>query len=136
MCTTTGRVVCPYCDRETQLMTGDILYGRKHFADKNFYVCKPCSAWVGCHPGTKVPLGIPANGELRANRAVVHGMFDPLWEAKARREKMSKAEARGKGYAWLAKQMGITDRRECHIGKFDLDQCRQAINILNEVKKR
>ncbi len=54
--------------------------------------------------------------------------FDPLWEAKVRRDGCSKGEARGRGYAWLAKQLEI-DRAGCHIGMFDEALCERVIEI-------
>lgn len=118
---------CPYCRSVSEKVHGGMIYQhRPDLAHKTFYRCEPCSAWVGCHPGTAVPLGRLANAELRAAKSAVHAAFDPLWKAKMRKENCSKHEARGKGYQWLASQLGI-EAKDCHIGMFDVGLCERAV---------
>ena len=115
---------CPYCERQSELVTGNIVY--QHRPDLKgiyFYLCKPCYAYVGVHPGTTTSLGNLADGELRAKRVDVHRLFDPLWKDKT----MSRQAA----YRWLSLQMGIKKKR-CHIGLFTTELCDQAIAILKE----
>jgi hypothetical protein len=40
----------------------------------------------------------------------------------------SKKDARHKAYKWLSEQMG-TDIKLTHIGMFDVEQCKQVIEI-------
>ena len=53
-----------------------------------------------------------------------HSAFDPLW-------KLGRMERRA-AYAWLAEQLGIRFQA-CHIGKFDVDRCKQVIEICRTV---
>jgi hypothetical protein len=84
-----------------------------------FWVCTPCDARVGCHPGTVTPLGTPADAELRAARNAAHAAFDPLWD--------SGELTRTRAYAWLAERMGMR-KEDVHIGHFDLAQCQRVVD--------
>jgi hypothetical protein len=122
-------VICDYCGVPAQLVTGTEVYPhRADLASKHFYLCRPCKAWVGCHPGTTDPLGRLADAQLRGWKSRAHATFDPLWKAKKNAEGISKGEARGKGYRWLAKQMGI-DPAKCHIGMFGVIECARVVEI-------
>jgi hypothetical protein len=112
-------VVCPYCGKPASLVVGRVIYPhRSDLADKPVWACLPCGAWVGCHPGTKRPLGRLADADLRKAKMAAHAAFDPLWRSGEMRRKAA--------YAWLAKQLGITGK-EAHIGMFDLATCRRVV---------
>lgn len=81
------------------------------------WACAPCQAWVGCHPGTFIPLGRLANESLRKMKSRAHAAFDPIWKEGS----MSRKRA----YRWLGDQLG-TDPSETHIGMFNEDQCHLA----------
>lgn len=130
--------ICLYCDREARLVTGTTIYPhRPDLIDKRFWLCSPCGAWVGCHPkankrgkgglgdGT-VPLGRLANAELRRAKQAAHAAFDPLWRSR----EMSRSDA----YKWLSKALGISPDN-CHIGWFDVDECRAVVAAINERRK-
>ena len=118
------RVKCPYCDRDAELITGDKLYPRRaDLYTKKFYYCPHDDAYVGCHVGTSAPLGRLANAELRAEKVKTHALFDPIWKSTM----MSRTDA----YKWLAEQMGLSVAN-CHIGMFDVDQCKKAQLIILE----
>lgn len=111
--------VCPYCHKAAQQAPSTAVYG----AGRDYgpvWLCRPCEAWVGCHKGTPRPLGRLANKALREAKVRAHAAFDPLWKAGT----MDRSAA----YAWLADQLGI-DRKDCHIGMFDLDQCSRVVMI-------
>lgn len=118
-------LTCDYCGKEAHLTTGLKLYNKHRFdlADKKFWVCRPCKAWVGCHPGTVKPLGRLANAELRKAKMAAHEAFDPLW----RSGELSRSEA----YAWLARTLGVSPAN-CHIGMFDVDGCDAVIAAVAE----
>lgn len=126
----TDAPTCPYCNATAVLVTGEVIYPwRKDLAGKNFWRCLACGdSYVGCHPGTDRPLGRLADAKLRLAKSHAHAVFDPIWERKMARDNCSKGEARAKGYAWLAGQMGI-DPKDCHIGMFDVDQCMRVVTI-------
>lgn len=116
---------CPYCNADALCVSGDVIYPhRPDLHQKKFYLCKPCDAYVGCHGTTVIPLGRLANAELRIAKMKAHAAFDPMWKAGD--------ITRSQAYVWLADKLGLTTR-QCHIGMFDLDQCKQVVQICNEV---
>lgn len=133
---------CPHCDRAAQLVTGDKIYrGRLDLAHLNFWVCPACpDVYVGCHKagsyrwehGKKIahkgtePLGRMANYELRRAKGAAHEAFDPLWKSNG----MSRKAA----YSWLAHKLGISEAN-CHIGMFDVDQCRAVVAVVEAWRK-
>jgi hypothetical protein len=133
--------LCPYCGTHSELVNGTHIYPhRADLAHMAFYACDHCSAWVGCHAGSGLPLGRLANAELRALKRRVHKLLDPLWinywqaypETFDRTNKMRRAH-RARCYLWLAQQLQIRDT-ECHVGMFDEERCRLAIGIITNRK--
>lgn len=124
---------CPYCQRSAVFMedSGPIYNGR------NFgpvWFCRPCDAWVGCHPDHR-PLGRLANAELRRAKIAAHAAFDPLWQAKMIRDNVPKRYARGLAYEWLAKKLNIAVN-DAHIGQFDVVMCRRVVEICQPYTQR
>lgn len=117
-------LICPYCGAPSQLTTGAHVYPhRPDLAPKRFYECRPCGAYVGCHPGSDRPLGRLADAELRRWKQRVHAAFDPHWKIGRG------AYARSRAYARLARDMGIP-AAECHTGMFDLARCKAALTAI------
>lgn len=117
-------VNCNYCGKSAELVTGETIYPhRPDLYSKNFYLCRPCDAYVGCHrtgTGDK-PLGRLANAELRAWKSRAHAAFDPYW-------KNGGGMGRKTAYKRLAYRLGIkTD--DCHIGMFDVETCQKVVEI-------
>jgi hypothetical protein len=122
------QVICPYCNKVCKLVTGDSLYrGRQDLSKKKFYWCSPCSAHVGCHPGSDRPLGSPADPELRQLRQSAHQAFDVLWKKEG--------WARGSAYKWLAAEIGIP-KKHMHIGQSSKETCRQIILAMQRYQDR
>jgi len=118
--------ICPYCGTASEHVDGDVVYPhRPELADKKFWLCRPCDAYVGCHPGTPEPLGRLANAELRKAKMEAHTAFDKLW--KGDQAQMRRADA----YKWLAAELGI-GVDDCHIGMFDLDACKKVIEATTQ----
>ena len=116
---------CPYCSQPSKLATGrDIYPHRPDLYSKRFYLCRPCDAYVGCHPGTTHALGRLANSELRRAKMLAHAAFDPRWKFEQKRRGRKRSDA----YAWLAEQLGI-GKDECHIGMMDVDMCRKVVEV-------
>lgn len=115
------KLKCPYCKRFAKLVESSEIYnGSRDYGYLYFCDCDPEYVYVGCHKGTKKPLGTLANKELRSLRKDLHIIFDQRWEnGKCQRTN---------SYRWLAKQMGITNNK-CHIGKFNKEQCEEALMI-------
>lgn len=137
--------ICPYCERPAILRDSECVYNRSYGM---IWICVQCQAWVGVHKGTTKPLGRLANKELRDWKIKAHAVFDPLWEAKYKHRlaggasksgrpggaHYKKAYARGSAYKWLAGEMGI-DSKQCHIGMFDVEQCKQVVVICSKYYK-
>ena len=119
--------VCPYCDRKAEFHKSSAKFYRGHDYGP-VWACVPCGAWVGCHKGTRRPLGRLADAELRRAKIAAHAAFDRLWKLKMKREGCSKNEARSAGYRWLSKQLGISPR-ETHIGMFHVEQCLRVVEV-------
>lgn len=94
------------------------------------YKCnsKPCNSYVGLHPFTNIPLGTLADAPTREARKKAKAAFNPLWQSK----RMSRKDA----YAWLAKQLGIVNAGECHIGWFDVATCERVARIMESRKRK
>lgn len=125
---------CRYCQTPAVLTRcGEIGYPYQRDYGP-IWVCAPCRAWVGCHPGTEKPLGRLANAELRKAKQEAHAAFDPLWQRKIVKEQCSKSYARKAGYRWLSEQMGIPFKKT-HIGYFDVEQCRRVVEVCTNLRK-
>ena len=119
-------IMCDYCNKPAELVYGDRIYPhRQDLHLKCFWLCESCQAYVGCHKLTEEPLGRLANEELRKLKQETHSAFDPMWK--------SKAMTRNEAYAWLAGKLGIPIPN-CHIGMFDSELCRKAIQICREFR--
>lgn len=69
------------CGAPAEYVTGAVMYPhRRDLHHKSFYRSVPCDARVGCHPGTKAPLGRLATRRVRVARQRAHAAFDPLWK--------------------------------------------------------
>jgi hypothetical protein len=120
-------VLCDYCAQPARLVMGDAIYpGRPDLHAKSFWQCQPCAAYVGCHPGTQNPLGRLANAELRKAKMAAHTALDPIWRSGSMKRKDA--------YGWLAQQLGIK-RNDCHIGMFDVDQCKRVVAACEQRKE-
>jgi len=118
-----NELLCPYCGEKAKMVGGKEIYPhRPDLYQLNFYQCAPCDAYVGCHKtgDGKQPLGRLANAELRKAKSAAHAAFDPMWKDGKKK--------RGSAYAWLSDQLGI-DKRDCHIGMFDVETCRRVVEI-------
>ena len=124
---------CQYCQAVAELVDGTVIYpNRPDLKDKNFWLCVPCDAFVGCHranigfgDGTR-PFGTLADADLRLARRNAHLAFDSLWATKPDRRA---------AYRWLAEEMQI-NIANCHIAMFDLDQCAQVQVLAHKYAKR
>lgn len=114
---------CPECGSDMVLR-----YTLK-FGGRYFYGCSEypiCNAIHGCHQDSKKPFGIPADKETKQWRIKAHKSFDWLWKSG----NMKRAEA----YKWMQLSLGLSSKK-AHIGMFDLNQCRQLIECVDEYEK-
>lgn len=119
---------CGECGTAAECVSGDRVYPhRPDLADKRFYFCPSCGAYVGTHPGTCEPLGSPANAGTRSARSRAHAHFDPLWREVGRRHPEG-GSPRKRGYRWLAGKLGI-DADNCHIGGMTAEDADRVVAI-------
>lgn len=124
MTQSTTKVVCPYCNRIADRVTGSTIYPhRRDLHRLRFYRCEPCDAYVGTHKGTWQPLGRMANKELRAAKIEAHLEFDFIWKTGI----MTRTGA----YLWLATKLQI-EPAVCHIGMFDIEMCKKVIRVCQD----
>lgn len=113
---------CPYCGKDSALVGGDKVYPhRPDLKSKNFYLCEPCGAYVGCHPGSTRALGRLADAKLRSAKMAAHNNFDRLWK--------SKRISRSAAYGRLSKALGLAPE-QTHIGMFDVSQCLRVVELV------
>lgn len=97
-------------------------------SERWWWLCSKCWGYVGCHKDTLKPLGTPADKETRRAREAAHAAFDPLWQKRQRLSGLSRSVACGRGYKWLAGQLGI-ERKDCHIGQMDAATARRVVEV-------
>lgn len=116
------KVICDYCGTAAEFVDSSVVYGRSYGM---IYLCPKCGAYVGVHKGTDKPLGRLADEDLRRWKKSAHAAFDPLWQFGEFRGRRNAA------YRWLSEQMGLPVE-QTHIGMFDIEQCKQVIQIIYE----
>jgi hypothetical protein len=118
---------CPYCGAKANLVEGSAIYGPGYqYSAGLYWICRPCEAYVGCHKGTKDPMGSMAKPELRRMRMKAHAAFDVIWKTK----RMKRKDA----YAMLAHDLGIPFH-SCHIAYFDEEQCRKTVEASGRIMR-
>ena len=115
-------VSCDCCGGKATLKSSALIYKGVHRG--NIYLCEnynvTCDAYVGVHNGDNLPLGTLADGETRSARAQAHTVIDPLWKTQGfnRRDL----------YKIMSDFLGLK-LEDCHIGKFNASQCKQACDF-------
>lgn len=120
---------CPHCGSTMQLRSADGIY-KDNPNHAMLYVCRQypkCDTYVRTHPGTTIPVGTPANRELRLLRNEAHKYFDRLYLSGM----MSKQDA----YRWLANQLQAP-MSQAHIGYLSEYYCKQVIKASQELLLR
>lgn len=120
--------ICPNCGGPVAMQSNSVVYRKEYGQWPFLYRCQDaaCDSYVGLHPKTDIPLGTLANKETRDYRKKAKGLLMPMWEEQG----MDRTAV----YAWLAGKMGIQDVNQCHIGWFNIEQCKQVIQICNDNK--
>lgn len=118
-CDSCGSVAIEFCENGR-------VYGENLGDWPYLWFCPACNASVGCHSGTKFPLGFMADKETRALRLRCHEAFDPIWK--------SKYYSRSMAYKWLASKLQIRSAC-CHIAWLNKEQLEIAIKVSSEFFK-
>ena len=116
--------ICRYCGGVIRLVPASSIYGesaqRLGMSEEWVNQCQNCNARVGCHKGTKRPLGNVANEVLRLKRMETHQVFDSFWK--------SRGMSRTKAYRWRAEKMELPEAK-AHIGGFEMEQCHRLMEL-------
>jgi len=110
-----------YCGAPTKLRSS--VHGK-------FYGCTrwpECDGLVGCHPGTEVPLGVPADKATREARRMAHDRFDALWEPMGR----DRSRYRSAAYRWLSEELGVL---EAHMGEMDRETALRVVELCEDME--
>jgi hypothetical protein len=138
------RPICAECGKadHVDMAQGQIIYPQRPDLWSHpdgvlrwWWYCSHCGAYCGVHRSTLKPLGSPAGEATRRARSAAHAAFDPLWQKRQRLSGLSAHHARGKGYKWLAGQLGIAVK-DCHIGMMDAATARRVVEICNSQGKK
>ena len=120
------KIFCVQCEKDINgmLCSGKEIYPhRVDLYEKHFYKCPHCGNFVGCHPGTKRPLGCIPTNELKQARKKLHDLLDPLWKSK----KIKRTHL----YKQISKSLGYT----YHTGNTkSIEECNKISEILLEIK--
>ena len=117
---------CPYCGSVAHLRPASEIYGDPSHPGK-LYVCSrypACNSYVATYPGTDVPMGPLANGDLRHLRIRAHRTFDRIWQ--------SQLMTRQQAYRWMADFFGLR-LDDAHIGMFGTYRCQALIDKCDEI---
>lgn len=124
-------IKCPYCGQQATLtrardlpssVVGKLSWTRQNNA--YLWHCTRCDAWVMAKRNLK-PMGQLANKELREFRYRLHLKLDKIWQGG----KLTRKQV----YGLLAQKMKMSDKR-CHIGNFNMKQCRKAEKAIVEIE--
>ena len=123
--------ICRYCGGKIRVVPAEQIYGkaaaeRLNLQTEYIHQCQNCNARVGCHKGTKRPLGSVANETLRLKRMETHQVYDAFWKRRGM--------TRTKAYKWLAEQLQLSEER-AHIGSFEMDQCQTVIDLCKKFEQ-
>lgn len=112
---------CPYCGSSVIYRSADGIY-KNNNNGVMLYVCSKfpeCDAYVSAHKGTRVPMGVMADGRLRKLRIDAHRAFDKLHESGL----MDRRDA----YRWLA-HVTQTPMNKAHIANLGEYYCKIVID--------
>lgn len=109
--------VCPDCGAVVELKTHTEVYGMSYSDWPSLYQCSQCTARIGLHPFTDIPLGTLAGDELRQWRMIAKKPFEKWRKVN----KIPRSEA----YRRLADKLEIS-MDICHFGWFDVAMCKRA----------
>lgn len=79
-----ANIKCPYCSSRAILRPASVVYDPKANDTAAPYVCgryPACNSYVAAHKASRLPMGTPANGELRRKRIEAYRVFGHRWES-------------------------------------------------------
>ena len=114
-------VTCPYCQQSAVLVTAADI-GVEDRANRPYWRCKPCGAYIACYAGTETPLGPLADESLREAQHLARVAF------RAFKEK--NLFTKGEAFQALAKKLHMSPR-EVDFNHFDINTCLRVTKVLS-----
>ena len=117
---------CPYCDGKMSLTDSGRLYGESYGW---LYVCSnhpECDTYVGCHQGTQIAMGTPADRQLRNVRRKTHKLFDRVWHGRGNRQRR-----RCNAYKRMRELLCISEER-AHIAMLSVEECLRLCHAIQD----
>lgn len=125
---------CQYCGGELHRTTGEETYPyRPDRKEVEYWICRPCKAWIENSPKRDVPIGLVADARLRALREDVR-IRTRILIGKKMQKGVSEKDAKRACLAWLAKQIDLEEELLI-IPATTFEQCRAADEILKKYVK-
>lgn len=120
---------CPHCDgTDITICKNSRVYRGQTYGEWPWVVmCEGCSAYVGLHPFTGIPLGTLADRPTREARKRAKSQFMHWFESR----NIERTDA----YRLLAQQMRIP-HAQCHFAWFSQAQCEQAEQAVQKLQQR
>lgn len=122
--------LCSNCNSQTKYYEdSSFIYNGVNYGPVYHCNCTPGGIYVRCKKERPtVPLGYPANRQLRKLRKEAHDVFDPVWQQYRYTygKHTTQDIFRTACYQALALELDIKDKRQCHIGWFNESQCRKV----------
>lgn len=109
---------CHYCNGTVTIKNNSAVYKNPIGDWPYIYICSDCSAYVGLHPHTDIPLGTLADKSTRQARSENKKHFLLL-------SNLNRDKTRTEMYQWLADEMQLPIH-ECHWAHFNKEQAERA----------
>ena len=123
-------IKCPYCGSRAYLRPASMVHGdHTDDAGAKLYVCArypACDAYVAAHSDTLLPMGTPADRNLRRKRMEAHSELNRLID--------SSLMTRKQAYRWIQVQLGLPEP-EAHIAKFSELRCQKVIELCRALSR-
>ena len=113
---------CNHCGGRVYWTNNCSIYGKPYGSWPYIYVCECCTARVGMHPGTGIPLGTLATAEEREARKKAKAIFLHWSETNGKN--------RRDAYAELVKRLGVGPAF-AHFGLFNVADCDRVVALFS-----
>lgn len=114
---------CHLCESPVYLVRNSVIYGEDYGKWPYAYICGKCTAYVGLHPGTDLPLGTIADRFTRNARKEAKKLFNLHILTTFKKDKAA-------AYMWLSAALRIPHQR-CHFGMFTEQEALESIGKMS-----
>jgi len=131
----TCTIYCCGCGGKVEAIpvTGKNIYPhRPDLSGVPIWACPNCDHYVGCHKGTRRPLGHLSGRELRNAKMYIHALLDPIWQNEdlCSKNKIKKKHFRTKLYRLISDRVGYN----YHTGTIrNIEEARNVYRIVRDI---